>query len=359
MKNNRIIYSLIALIVAIVTTISVTFAWFLTQSYLTGKFYILSGNSDVNVNVYLGTDSNRDGILDPVVDANGDILDLTTRSQIIQNQYVVATNEIITNDTDELGTKYSDVVTGNKLTFKIVVENPSTNSYSSYINLYFADMEQYFYDYIQYYITNNSTLPSEATMVDLLGNNSSRLLYQLTDLNVKIYNGDSSNNSLTTGYSTLNQSSSDSDIVSGVTKINKINDLTPMANTTNSYNLWQISNSQKIVNDIAINRNQLAEINFCLYFGSVQNVANNYPTFASSYYLNNCKTKISKISTDSSLNLTDTQIQTYAQNYIEDMVNSEITYFGTDTDSGTAKKLDFKISSIHIEAWNSDKVMGA
>lgn len=297
--NAKVIKSIFVLVLSMIMCVSVAFAWFYGRTVNT--IYTYSGSIDLSMAMYGGRDSDFDGVLDRLVGNVATPFDTTgwSRADYLHPD----TGSYLQLVSDQV-TKYEDIFAGKSVTYKIVLINNS-DRVSQSVSVNFADMRDYFYlgltdrrvnatdlaDTNGYlttlynnYLANNTSFTLPSSLLSASHTSSVRLMFCITDLAVRIYSADSypegsgNPNSIASGFSTLISSSVNSEIQANPQLVQIT------LPTVTDYNLSNFSMGEDFVGEVALEANQLMEIDFKISNLQDTRVINSYIEKAFTYY---------------------------------------------------------------------------
>ncbi len=239
--------NIILLIISFILLVTSAYAWYHT-GVKSENVILVTGSKEIVAEMYLGNDTDKDGVLESIdTSSTGN-----NRFDILNNYYTKLDKKAITN--------HKDFIKDSALTFKVVIINQNLETDCS-VDFRLASL----LNYLNETMLNTSNIDhykefGNLDSIDLsyLANNSARLTFKLNDLDLNIYNLESSTSDLEQiNYKTLVKSSSNSE----VELISDINE----ANKT-EFAIYEISNGESIVDDVVLGAKELLEIDFKLTY---------------------------------------------------------------------------------------------
>lgn len=333
--NYQLISSITALVMCLALTITVSFAWFFSTNSINSTILMYSGDINLKSSLYIGYDKEKDGILEPVSEL---LIEPKSRTADLLNYYIaVDKNYPGGNEYDEIN-NHSRCIEGTYLTYKMIFINSSTNKNDATVAISFANLESYFYEYLDVYINNGPlTLYSRKNrfsenLYEVLGKNSARILFALDGFTAKNYTGESEDD-FTKGFNNLVASSVEDDY-------NDNPNIRQIEMSTDQIYLWDASREENIVDGIIIKIGELVEIDFRLKCLNLIDVLYTYYEAIPNYV-----SQVEKI-LKATKPLEDETIKTTAEGYVNEMIALEIFYIFGSPDVPD-KQLTFQINKIY------------
>lgn len=340
-KKTKLITSIVVLITAFAVVVTGAYAWFATGGGAGNTVISVTGNVDLDVALFIGRDTNRDGVLEP----NDPNRNYATRSEVIDGYYYEVQKDAVS--------EHYDYTTGNYLSYKAVIENKINKGVPARVTLSFSELESYFFSYIDEYFASlngvKGRLPAES-MGDLLGYHTARILFSLVRPTIRIYSAnDSGSNSIREGYGKLIKSSLLSETGDNVALIENNANLGESIENE-YYPIWGLSAGENLTDEIYLNVGELMEIDFAIYGLQLKDVFEGYQIY-SKKYVETAVVLFKKAAEGSAY--TDAEIKSIAENYVGDLSALELSYILNDSET-IVQILDFTIKEVIIRARSAE-----
>lgn len=275
MKKLGLLILVMFVAVALVST--AIYAWFSSGGMPSDSFVQYTGEVDLNVALFRGIDINRDGKLDTNYDENNNHIYEKAGTDPVTGLPVQKSprNQITKYLYEEIdrieGATYEEYISGTSILLKLAVENPNSSDSDAQIALCFSNLSNYFFE---------SQGLSELQITQILKTYTARIMFKIEGITARTYKQSGAGGNFVMGYNTLTGSSVSSEQVENIRQINTLNSY----GKTSLY-LWEVSESQKFVENIKVKKGEMLEIDFKLSCMQTEEIYNNYSAYWQNYIL--------------------------------------------------------------------------
>jgi len=276
---KKIGLSIFAILVALIVLTTAVFAWFVGSGSPSDSFLQYSGELNLNVGFFRGIDNNRDSKLDISYNALGDVVYGNTFTDPTTGIIYPKSprGEIATYMYDQIdrlnGASYEEYISGTSILLKLIIENPKSSDSDAKISVCFSNLSDYFFE---------SENLNEEQLVEVLKAYTARIMFKIEEISIRTYVGDGVEGGIDYGYQNLSGSSIYGEYGGDVRQISALNSY-----EKDSFYLWEVSESQKFLENVRVNKGELVEIDFKLTCMQNEEIYQNYTAYWQNYILEN------------------------------------------------------------------------
>ncbi|NCA91883.1 hypothetical protein EOM82_01340 [bacterium] len=276
---KKIGLSIFAILGALIVLTTAVFAWFVGSGAPSDSFLQYSGELNFNVGFFRGIDNNRDGRLDAAYNSLGSMVyEKNFTDPISGITYPKSPREEITTymyeEIDKLsGASYEEYISGTSIILKLIIENPKSSDSDAKISVCFSNLSDYFF---------GSKNLDEEELLQILKRYTARIMFKIEDIVIRTYKSDGIDGGIDYGYPNLSGSSVNTEYGGEIRQIEELNTY-----GKDSFYLWEVSENQKFVENVILNKGELMEIDFYLACMQNEEIYQNYTAYWQNYILNN------------------------------------------------------------------------
>ncbi len=347
-KTHNLILSIAILLCAVILLVTTSYAWFVSTNKQAGSVAVYTGDLNINATLLQGKDKNKNGELDFYVNENGEITNLeSSREKINENLFIMLSEK---EKTDQNNMSFGSIIT-----YKAIIENAeivdSNQETNAIVSLNLSNIEDYFSEILKErsFWDENNKLIEKSSLNEMLYNNTGRVMYALKNIEVRNYKkgeGDVENG-LMTGYSVLTASSKISEVKEEVSFIPNVSE--------GSYKVFDLSKQELFIDNIFLPVGEVVEITFqlecCPISDIVEGYLEYYEKLKKPYESENVLTEAEKeqIYLEGAPYTYDDTMR------IEKIIDHEIKLILSKSDTSQAHQLSFSIEKFYINAMQTNE----